>query len=318
LPTQHTEVGSLETIAHLMRESDDRRPAVLVVGRVVALREHLRWFDARPLFGKRILVTRPRDQATELVERLEARGAEAIEAPMIRIVPADDDGPLDEICARAGTFDWIVFSSVNAVDAFMTRLLATPRDVRALSGVNLVAVGPATAERLARHGLKADLVPAEYRAEAIVSALSARGDVAGLKVLLPHTDIGREVVADELRKRGADVTEVIAYRTVLADAERDDEPDIYRLLLERRIDAVTFTSPSAVRSFVKVLGAEPAADLLRTTAVASIGPVTAEAAAQCKIETTILPAHYTIPSLVDAIVEYFGRDAQLQPGGKQS
>jgi uroporphyrinogen III methyltransferase/synthase len=114
-------------------------------------------------------------------------------------------------------------------------------------------------------------------------------------------------MADELRKLGAEVSEVVAYRTVVAEPEREGEPDIYRMLLDRRIDVVTFTSVSAVRSFVKMVGAEPAADLLRTTLVASIGPVTAEAAAQCHIETTILPPHYTIPALVDAIVDHFAR-----------
>ena len=148
-------------------------------------------------------------------------------------------------------------------------------------------------------------MPSEYRAEAVVCAMSETADVRGLKVLLPRADIGREVIADELRKQGAEVTEVVAYRTVVAEPEREGEPDIYRMLLDRRIDVVTFTSASAVRNFVKVVGAEPAADLLRTTIVASIGPVTAEAAAQYNIETTIVPAQYTISSLVDAIVEHF-------------
>ena len=119
------------------------------------------------------------------------------------------------------------------------------------------------------------------------------------------------MIADELRKQGAEVTEVVAYRTVVAEPEREGEPDIYRMLLDRRIDVVTFTSASAVRNFVKVVGAEPAADLLRTTIVASIGPVTAEAAAQCHIETTILPAQYTISSLVDAIVEHFEKSQRV-------
>ena len=113
------------------------------------------------------------------------------------------------------------------------------------------------------------------------------------------------MIADELRKQGADVTEIVAYRTVVTDPEREGEPDVYRMLLERRIDVVTFTSASAVRSLVRVLGAEPAADLLRTTLVASIGPVTAEAASQYNIHTTIMPTNYTIPALVEAIVEYF-------------
>src|SRR5207237_2023789 len=140
---------------------------------------------------------------------------------------------------------------------------------------------------------KIDLVPAEFRAEGVVRALLDAGTTRGTKVLLPKGDIGRELVADELKKHGADVTEVIVYRTVVAEAEREGEPDVYRMLLDRRIDVVTFTSASAVRNFVKVVGAEPAADLLRSTIVASIGPVTAEAAAQCHIATTLLPAQST-------------------------
>ena len=312
LPTQETVAGSLDDIARTARQSNDRRPAILVVGRVAALRDHLRWFDARPLFGKRVLVTRPRDLAAELVERLEAMGAEAIEAPMIRIAPPDDYGPLDDACMRAGTFDWIIFSSANAVDSFIQRLLATPQDLRALRTVKLCAVGPATTERLAKYGLKVDLTPAEYRAESVLHALSAGAELQGVKVLLPRADVGRELLADELRKQGADVTEVIAYRTVVVEPEREGEPDIYRMLLERRIDVVTFTSASAVRNFVKVLGAEPAADLLRTTIVASIGPVTAETATQCNIQTTIMPAAYTVPALVDAIVDFFEKQKQAQ------
>ncbi len=286
LATQQTTLGTLAEIAQTVKQSTDRRAAILIVGRVAGLREHLRWFDARPLFGKRVLVTRPREQAAELVALLESHGAEAIEAPMIRIVPPDDYGPLDSACAAIDDFDWIVFASANAVDVFIKRLLATPLDLRALKDVKLCAVGPATAERLAQAGLKVDLIPAEYHAEALVEALTETGTVRGLRVLLPRADIGREVVAEELRKRGADVTEVIAYRTVIVDPEREGEADIYRMLLDRRIDVVTFTSASAVRNLVRALGAEPAADLLRTTVVASIGPVTAEAAAQYNIQST--------------------------------
>jgi uroporphyrinogen III methyltransferase/synthase len=317
LPTQKTISGTLAEVVDAVKRAGDRRPAILIVGRVVALRDHLRWFDARPLFGKRILVTRPREQAVELAERLEEMGADPIEAPMIRIEPPEDYGPLDAACARVNEFDWIVFSSSNAVDSFIDRLLAGPRDLRALQGVRLCVVGSATAERLARRGLKVDLTPAEYRGEAVVRALSDTGDVKGLRVLMPHADIGREVIADALRAQGADVTEVVAYRTVAVEAEREGEPDVYQMLLERRIDVVTFTSASAVRNFVRVLGAEPAADLLQTTLVASIGPVTAEAAAQWNIKTTIMPETYTIPALVDAIVEYFEKNRDTEEREKE-
>jgi uroporphyrinogen III methyltransferase/synthase len=313
LPTQDTIGGTLKEIADRLKEVDDPRPGILIVGRVVALRQHLRWFDERPLFGKRILVTRPREQAADLTDRLEELGADAIEAPMIRTVPPDDYAPLDDVCARVGEFDWIVFSSTNAVEAFVDRLLAGPNDLRALKGVKLCAVGTTTAEQLARHGLKVDLTPGEFRAEAVVHALGERGGLQGMRVLMPRTDIGREIIADGLRSQGAEVTEVVAYRTIAVDAEREGEPDIYRMLLDRRIDVVTFTSPSAVRAFVRVLGDEPAADLLKSTVVACIGPVTAEAASQCNIKTTIIPENYTVPALVDAIVEYFRkeRDAEL-------
>src|SRR5665213_1545323 len=304
LPTQHTIAGTLADIAETMEKAADPRPGVLIAGRVAALREHLRWYDARPLFGKRVLVTRPRDQAAELVDLLEAMGAEVVEAPMLRIAPPEDYGPLDDACAHAAGFDWIVFSSANAVDAFMDRLLRGTTDARALGGVKLCCVGASTAERLADRGLKADVVPGEYRAEALVRALSAAGEMTDVRILLPHADIGREVIADELRAQGAKVTDVIAYRTVATDPEREGGPDIYRMLLERTLDIVTFTSPSAVRNLVSVLGAEPAADLLGTTIVASIGPVTAEAAAQFDIETAVTPEKYTVPALVAAIVKY--------------
>jgi uroporphyrinogen III methyltransferase/synthase len=307
LPAQETFAGTLDDIANRAKRSDERRPAVLVVGRVAALRSHLQWFDARPLFGKRVLVTRPRDQAAELVDGLEAMGAEAIEAPMIRIEPPDDYGPLDAACRSISTFDAIVFASGHAVDAFMERLLAGPLDLRALNGVKLYAVGTATGDRLSRYSLKVDLAPHEHRADALVRAIAADGDVQGRRFLLPHADIGREIAADELRRRGAAVTEVIAYRTVPTEPGRHGEIDVYQMLLERRIDVVTFTSASAVHNLVRVLGEEPAADLLRTTIVASIGPVTADAARRYQIQTTILPPVSTVPALVDAIVKHFAQ-----------
>jgi len=305
MATQQTLDGSLAELAETLHKHPSRHPGVLIVGRVAALRQHLRWFDARPLFGKRVLVTRPRGHAAEFVGQLEAMGAEVVEAAMIRIEPPDDWRPLDEACAAVGAFNWIVFSSTNAVDAFMGRLLRGERDLRVLGGVKLCAVGSSTAERLAEHGLRADVVPGEYRAESLVEALVETGQIAGARVLLPHADIGREVIPDELRTHGAHVTDVVAYRTVATEAGREGDPDVYRMLLDRTLDVITFTSPSAVRNLVDVLGAEPAADLLRTTVVAAIGPVTAEAAARFDIHTAIIPEKHTVPALVDAIVKYF-------------
>jgi uroporphyrinogen III methyltransferase/synthase len=308
LPSQETVEGTLDTLEAQMKPPAGRTAVVLIVGRVAALRSHLRWFDARPLFGKRVLVTRTREQAGDLVERLEALGAEAVEAPTIRLMPPEDYGPLDEACAAASTFDWIVFTSANAVAVFMSRLQAGPGDLRDLKGVRLCAVGPATADRLLQRGIKVDLTPDDHRAEGVIEALRATATLEGRRVLLPRADIAREVLADELRKSGAQVTEVTAYRTVLADAE--GEPDVYRLLLDKRLDVVTFTSASTVRNFVRIHGTEAAPDLLRSTAVACIGPVTSEAAEQCGIRPAIVSESYTIPALVDAIVAYFSKVPQ--------
>ena len=305
LTTQETWSGTIAELHERVREQPRRDAAILVVGRVAGFREHLRWFDSRPLFGRRVVVTRPREQSSELVDRLAAMGAEAVEAPMIRIVPPDDPGPLLRAASDPGVFDWIVFTSANAVDGFMTALLDGERDLRALKGPKLCTVGTGTAEKLARYGIKVDLVPEEFRAEAVASALAREGPLDGLHVLLPRSDIGRDVVADQLRSEGAVVTDVVAYRTIIEDSPRDDDPDIYGMLLEGRIDVVTFTSASAVRNFVKVYGTDQAADLLRNTVVAALGPVTGEAAAQLGIAVTVQPATYTIAGLVDAIVAHF-------------
>ena len=276
-----------------------------MVGRVVGLRPHLRWFDERPLFGRRVLVTRPRDQAAELVERLTMLGADTVQAPLIRIEPPTDSGPLLAAAATPDAFDWIVFTSANAAQAFMVAVRDTGGDARSLKGPRLCAVGTATADKLSQYGIRVDMIPGEFRAEAVVAAITAAGPVEGQRILIPRADIGREVLTAQLRDAGALVTDVIAYRTVLDDAPREHDPDVYRLLLDGRIDVVTFASPSAVRSFVRIYGAEPAADLLKNTVVAVIGPVTAEAAKQAGIPVTIQPATYTVAALVDGIVEHY-------------
>ena len=301
---QDTLQGTLDELRRLSKQPRFKDPAILIVGRVAGLRDHLRWFDARPLFGKRIVVTRPREQAGDLVEALEQLGATVIEAPTVHIAPPSDYGPLDEAVANVGTYDWLVFTSANGVDYFFRRLQVGPADLRALAGVRLCAIGPGTAERLARHGLKVDLMPQEYRAEAVVEALRGTGNLSGKRFLLPRADIAREVLADELRRSGAEVTEVTAYRSVPVEAE-DNEPDIYRMLLDKAVDVMTFTSASTVRNFVRRYGQEAVADLLQNVEIASIGPVTAEAAQQCGLRTSIMPGEYTIPGLVRAIVEHF-------------
>jgi uroporphyrinogen III methyltransferase / synthase len=305
LLTQQTMTGTLQELAERIQDQPPPGPATLVVGSVVSLREHLRWFDARPLFGRRVLVTRSRDQAGELVELLEAQGAEAVEAPLINVVPPEDYTALDEACARAGSFDWIVFTSANGANAFMDRLLLGPSDTRSLAGTKLCAVGPGTASRLTRFGLKVDLMPDDHRAEGVVAALKSTGALSGRKVLFPKADIARDVLPEQLRAAGAHVTEVVAYRTVTA--ESDAHLSIYRQLLDGRIDVVTFSSASAVRAFITIHGSEQAVDLLSHTVVATIGPATNDAAHRYGINPQITASPSTVAALVDAIVTHFAR-----------
>ena len=199
----------------LARAREDR-PALLIVGAVVGLREHLRWFDTRPLFGRRIVVTRAREQAGELVDALEQQGAQVIALPAIRILPPSDPAALDAACDRAATFDWMVFTSVNAVRHFMARFLAR-RDIRDLKGPKICTVGPSTAAaaraiRLARGRSP----PADYRSEGIVAGAREIGALEDTRFLLPRSEIARELLVDELRAAGGRRRDVAAYTTSAA------------------------------------------------------------------------------------------------------
>ena len=172
---------------------------MLVIGRVTALREHLRWHDTRPLSGKRIVVTRARTQARELLSRLASLGADPIEAPTITFTTPDDPEPLASACRDIAAFDWVVFTSANAVERFIQQLLREPGDIRELHGVKLCAVGPATAEAINRHGLRTDLVPERYRADAVATALTALENLTDVRMLLPRADLARELLPTRLR-----------------------------------------------------------------------------------------------------------------------
>ncbi|MGE0392678.1 MAG: uroporphyrinogen-III C-methyltransferase [Vicinamibacterales bacterium] len=305
LPSQSVEVSTVGALADSLAAQPRRDGGLLIVGRVVRFREHLRWFDARPLFGRTVLVTRPREQAAEFSERLTALGARVIELPLIEIHPPLDPRALELAAGSAGRFDWVVFTSANAVDAFMGALDALAQDARALGTARLCAVGPATAERLASYHLRVDLVPETFHAEGTFAALDAHGPLAGRRILLPQGDIARDVLAERLRAAGAEVTAVVAYRTVAREILREHDPDIYRMLLDGTLDCVTFTSGSAVRTFVRLIGEDAAVDLLKRTAVASIGPVTSDVARSLGIDVTVQPEQFTIPALTDAIAAHF-------------
>ena len=255
--------------------------------------------DAQPLAGRRVLVTRPRSQAERLVQELETAGAEVILAPTIQIVAPDDRGPLLEAISQLPQFDWIIFASVNAVDAFMDA------GVEAGSTHNLplvAAVGARTAERLQGFGVEVSLVPTEFRAEAVVEAMKARGPLDGVRVLLPRSDIGRDTIADGLRAAGAIVTDVVAYRTVAESTDR--ATDVRGMLQAQRLDAITFTSGSAVRSFIQMYGPD-IHRLLGDTVVAVVGPVTAAAARELGFAVHVQPETYTTGAMVDALARYF-------------
>lgn len=257
----------------------------------------------RPLVGRRIVVTRPRAQADRLAALLEAYGAEVVTLPSIRIAPPDDYGPLDQAIARLDRFAWVLFTSANGVDAFRERLQAAGRDPGALAAARFGAIGPETAAALARAGLRADAVPAEYRAEGLLEAL--RGHVRpGAEVLLVRAAEAREVLPRELEALGARVTVAPAYRTVPVT---DGAQDILDLLQARRVDVVTFTSSSTVRGFMALLPVGEYRRLLRGVVLAAIGPITAATLAEYGLEAAITPREYTVPALAAAIAEHFAR-----------
>jgi len=297
---QATLVGTVATIDQRAAEQHLQPPALAVVGDVVRLRERLNWYEHKPLFGRRVVVTRPRAQAADFIERLTAAGADVIPCPTIQIVPPASWQPLDDAIDRVASFDWLVFTSVNGVEMFFERLRTLKRDVRALHRARLAAVGPQTASALSARGLLVDVTPDEFRAEGVAAAMRA-GGVAGQRVLLPRAAAAREILPLMLREAGAVVEEVASYQTVRA---RTDVGELRRLLREGGVDLVTFTSSSTVRNFLALLGSDTVR-LLGDTQIGCIGPITAETATAAGLRVAIQPDAYTIPALADAIIRHF-------------
>ena len=307
-PSQRTVTGTVAELLARMKdqESETSEPALLVVGDVTRLRDHLRWFDARPLFGRRIVLTRSPERARDLMEAIENLGAESVLAPTFRVLPPEDPEAVDRAAASIDRYDWVVFESAVAAARFLNALMRGPLDARALARTSICAIGPSTVEELAARGLKADVVIPELRVESIASALTAHASVNGREVLVVRPDHERDVLAEALAANGAHVTDLVAYRTAADPPDSPAAQAIYRMLLDGKVDAVTFASPSAVQRFAALIGPEQAADLLNTTVVAAIGPVTAAAAAQMGIKTRIIPDEYTVDGLVQAMAKYFG------------
>jgi uroporphyrinogen III methyltransferase/synthase len=303
-PDQETVTGTLADI--VKKAVAITPPAIVLVGKVVRLRKALNWFEKRPLFGCRIVVTRSREQASELIGQLEDLGAEVIEFPTIRIEPPKDFGPLDSVIRDAASFDWIIFTSTNGVRQFFDRCRALALDIRSLKGPRLCAIGPGTAAALESLLLHVDMLPRRFVAEAVIAEFKKLGNIRGARILLPRADIARSVLPDELRPMGAEVTEVQAYRTKVEDAPA---PALLERLTQGPIDYVTFTSSSTVKNFFECLGRKRAAKIVARARCASIGPITSKTAKEMGLKVAVEAEQSTIRSLVAAIVKQRRREA---------
>jgi uroporphyrinogen III methyltransferase / synthase len=254
------------------------------------------------LEGLRVVVTRATDQAGELVRMLEVAGAEVVEFPTIRTVPPKDTSVLDCAIESLAGFDYVIFTSANALKYFMSRMEELGRSAGELEGIRIVCVGPKTAQGLAAYGLSADILPGQYKAEGVLAALEPE-DVSGKRFLMPRAEVAREEIPDGLRARGAEVVVAIAYRTVAPEV---DPEYVSRLFADGGVSAVTFTSTSTVVNFVKIVG-DRAREYLSDVCVACIGSVTAKTCEDMGIRVSVVPEDYTVGALFDALTDYFKR-----------
>lgn len=301
-PKQKTVTGTLDTIVDETRNAGLKAPAIIIVGGVVNLRKTMQWFETRPLMGRRIVVTRAREQASDLVHQLTECGAECIQCPTIQVVAPPNWESLDKAIGILSQYDWVVFTSVNGVDYFFRRLFENGLDVRSLGHIKTATIGPATADRLRAWGLKSDILPESYRAESVVKAFSTT-TVKGGRILLPRAREARSVLPLELTRMGATVDEVTAYETLQAANHAEE---MIARLAAGTIDMVTFTSSSTVKNFCRLLPPDRAERLMQGVTVASIGPITSQTALDLGLSVAIEADTYTIPGLVQAILDYQG------------
>lgn len=298
-PEQRTLVTTLGSAADDVKKHGIKPPAIFIVGNVVTLRDKLAWFDTRPLFGQNVLVTRAREQASQLTEKLEALGASCVEAPSISIAePSDGYQSIDTAINSLGSYEWVIFTSVNGVKHFFKRLAVAKKDARSFVGVRIAAIGSKTAEEVMAQGLTPDLVPAEFRAEGIVEAMKDYV-TEGTKILLARAKEARNILPDELAKCGADVTIAEAYQTVVGDANAETIADALR---SGQIDWITFTSSSTVTNLIKLLGGT---EMIAEAKVGAIGPITAATCEEHGITPTVIADEYTIHGLVEKIKETY-------------
>lgn len=289
---QKTLVGTLANIVQKVEENRFQSPAIIIVGEVVKLREKLSWFEKKPLFGKRILVTRARSQSSVLSEKIQELGGEALEFPVIRMTPPKEQEKLDEALQLLPKYDWVVFTSVNGVKYFFKRLNELKLDIRQMSKARIAAIGPKTAEVLIDKGLVVEVLPEEYKAEALVESLKPLVK-AGEEILFPRADLARKVLPVELGKMGCHVTEVDAYDTCI---ETGDATEVVDLLEKGAIQVITFTSSSTVRNFVEAVHTvrEDVPKLLDRSQIVCIGPITAQTAKELGLQVDVVAETYTI------------------------
>lgn len=294
-PMQKTVTGSLEKIVENGKAEGIGAPVVLVVGRVSSLRNQLAWFDTRPLFGLNVLITRARSQASRLAEQLEAFGARTLQLPVIDIVQVADTRGLDNAVKMIGDYEWVIFTSANAVEGLWKRVLAMGLDARVFGKIKIAAVGPATGRALEAIGLSADMMPDVFDADALLDSFRAL-DPLPSRVLFPRSAIGRESLVIGLRDLGVDVDPVIAYETSTAETSGSQARAAYA----EGVNVTTFTSSSSVENLVKLLDGDVSA--VNRSMVACIGPVTESAAKANGIKVDLVAERQTIDGLVEAIV----------------
>jgi uroporphyrinogen III methyltransferase/synthase len=297
---QETLVGTLENIAKQVLDIGFEAPAVAVFGEVVSLRENLNWYEKRPLSGKRIVVTRTRKQASELSNQLRRLGAEIVELPTIRIEPPTELREFAELVQDAHSYDWIVFTSPNGVEAFFEMFFKLYDDAREIGPTKIAAIGPATAQRVKDYHLHVDLQPEEFVAEAIVREFIKQGGVENLRILIARAEKARDVLPKKLSGLGAIVDEGFAYRTV---PETRDATGARRRLLEEGADLVTFTSSSTVENFLALGLPWP-----EGMQVASIGPITSKTARDHGLKIDIEARRHDVEGLVEAIRNFFVKE----------
>jgi uroporphyrinogen III methyltransferase/synthase len=301
---QQTVTGTLATIAAVAEKAGFKPPAVTIIGEVVRLRETLNWFEKRPLFGKRIVVTRSREQASELVRQLTDLGADVLEIPTIRITTPKDLKPLREAVTAMGTYDWVMFTSPNGVDAFFREFFRQHQDLREIGPVKIAAVGQGTAAKIREYRLDVDFIPKEFTSEALLREFKKEVDCENLKFLLPRADLADATLARGLEDLGGIVDDLDAYATV---PETDDRTGHRARLLNEGADLVTFTSSSTVANFCDLLDVPALVAKFPSLRFVSIGPQTTKAAQERKLPIAAEATEHTIPGLIKTCQQELSR-----------